>query len=791
MAEHSGAVPPIDIINYTVQTPKQRFSETSIPEDVLDTQTSIHELPSDAKTTCLYGAPRPAFWRMNLVALSQKYNMYFAAYMDTIHVTRPRTLKQILPGVPDLILRLPKSKDAGDGHLDISRPHAVNNLMIGNLGDKEILLFCADDGDVAAYYTDLLAEEIQQAVESTASSIPIGSTTPFFLENVGISAWGLAIHQNSRLIAVSSNRHEVTVFVHGTNRNKPGDEPCNCAVVDTVFDPLLEQFARLGGMALKSFPNQGCHSRHFVYKSDGSFANSLFPLRISANEPRSNNQPCSRNFRIIIKPDGPSHNIPAIAFADDKKGFAESIIATDILGNMFLLGIWHKNNKLIGMPLRTRGAAENPQMSVNPLIIKLCFLTKRRGWGVMTIPMRYFRHSPNFQDALGMEDLKSVWDDSVHNRPGSSRCLNITSSMRRVELFPRILQDSSEQSGNPPMPDNFEVDGVELDGDELNQLINEAVDREHRYHLHDGYNPNHFERRLIVDEIDEMFNNDWSQGRPYDFMDRMDRDATLADRIPFEYIRHTYATRITNSESSDELEEEEYFRSDSPPNQLGGLSYFRKDHSEQNNQLKRSRRSVRPSRPNRFMKKVESLVLNSRRDDALFPMLSDGSTILRTWEDSIELVPSFNHIPPAVCSKGFFRQGTPRAFGQSFREIARINMMALIPELSLVVVASQNGQAALLTLTKVDINSSDIPVPTFRIEALLPPRKYGENYLIGYDGPKPPLLGLAVSPIQRGPGIELNAGESPKKWRLIMHSYDQTIWTYELSRDENDDLLVF
>lgn len=104
--------------------------------------------------------------------------MYFAAYKDTIHITRPRTLKQIIPGVPELILRLPISEKAGRGHLN-DRPHCVNNMIIGNLGSKEILLFCTDDGDVTAYYTQLLAEELQrQTMESSVSSIPIGETRP-------------------------------------------------------------------------------------------------------------------------------------------------------------------------------------------------------------------------------------------------------------------------------------------------------------------------------------------------------------------------------------------------------------------------------------------------------------------------------------------------------------------------------------------------------------------------------------------------------------------------------------
>ncbi|KAF7952755.1 hypothetical protein EAE96_005983 [Botrytis aclada] len=338
------------VTSYDVQTPKERFSSSGLHSQVSDDiQTSIHKLPSDAKTASLQGMPRPATWRMNLVALSQKYNMYFVAYLDTIHITKPRTLKQILPGVPDMILRLPKSRNAGAGYVYQSRPHCINNMIIGNLGHKEILLFCCDDGDVTAYYTDLLAKELQQTIESTASSIPIGSTQPFFLENVEMSAWGIAIHQKSRLIAVSSNKQEVTVFVHGTSSSKP----CDCVVMGSTYDVATGQ---------RGFPKDCC-SKGFGYKTNGPFTNTSFPLRypkqlagqdgyFAFKGPYQPGTPYPRNFRIILKPSGPSHNIPAIDFNDDNEtGLAKSIIATDILGSMWLLEIWEEKAKLIGLPL--------------------------------------------------------------------------------------------------------------------------------------------------------------------------------------------------------------------------------------------------------------------------------------------------------------------------------------------------------------------------------------------------------------------------------------------------------
>lgn len=115
-----------------------------------------------------------------------------------------------------------------------------------------------DDGDVLAYYTHLLQEEIHRQIPQLQA--PVSSAVPFFHENVGSSTWGLAlrmfswpipcsnvpcllVHRNlfsslnvpavvvpsnfrqndadflldaeSRLIAVSSNLREVTVFAHG------------------------------------------------------------------------------------------------------------------------------------------------------------------------------------------------------------------------------------------------------------------------------------------------------------------------------------------------------------------------------------------------------------------------------------------------------------------------------------------------------------------------------------------------------------------------------------------------
>lgn len=49
--------------------------------------------------------PAVSQWRLNLTALSQRYNLYFSAYRHLIHVSRPRScVTHSLPAVPDLVL---------------------------------------------------------------------------------------------------------------------------------------------------------------------------------------------------------------------------------------------------------------------------------------------------------------------------------------------------------------------------------------------------------------------------------------------------------------------------------------------------------------------------------------------------------------------------------------------------------------------------------------------------------------------------------------------------------------
>lgn len=94
------------------------------------------------------------------------------------------------------------------GVLDTSRPHCINHLIVGELGSEEILLLSTDSGNVCAYYTASIQRGIDK--ESSKSDHEAGSEMvgirPFFVHWVYESAWGLSIHKDARMLAVSSNQ---------------------------------------------------------------------------------------------------------------------------------------------------------------------------------------------------------------------------------------------------------------------------------------------------------------------------------------------------------------------------------------------------------------------------------------------------------------------------------------------------------------------------------------------------------------------------------------------------------
>ena len=142
----------------------------------------------------------------------------------------------------------------------------MNHLIVGDIGDEEVVVVACDDGDVISYTVRSISLAIDEQAETVFGrepdrkqgipwTGPIGWTNmilpvvdpneclgyrtlaPWFHENVGASAWGLATHKHAMLLAVSSNIKDVHVFAPSLRSERHEAVPKICP------DPqMLERF---------------------------------------------------------------------------------------------------------------------------------------------------------------------------------------------------------------------------------------------------------------------------------------------------------------------------------------------------------------------------------------------------------------------------------------------------------------------------------------------------------------------------------------------------------------------
>lgn len=324
-----------------------------------------------------YSFPRMARARLNLTVLSQRYNLYFVAYREQIHVFQPKRAPSILEH-PDLILHSRPSKAAlmVGGYLDRLRPHQFNHLVIGELGHHEVLLGATDDGDVIAYYTHRIAKHIERCgskndrPSSPRRNLTRGIPKAFFHENVGISAWGLAIHKQSRLIAVSTNHHEITVFAFALAEKQRNNEP--------------EEIKRSEDEGWTWLP----HDPHITATAHMQTNRSAH--RKAAWKLQKHLKSRNRNWRILLSLPSDAENLPNVAFCDDEDGNADKVAAVDIGGVLWMVDIWLIASRVVRVP------------PFDPLIRpSLQGHHPARGWAVMPLSTAHFKQTESVQEALG------------------------------------------------------------------------------------------------------------------------------------------------------------------------------------------------------------------------------------------------------------------------------------------------------------------------------------------------------------------------------------------------------
>lgn len=217
-----------------------------------------------------------------------------------------------MPQYPDLVLSpraSPLARHVG-GHIDRHNGHQANHVITGFLGYEEVLLAAFDNGDVVGYYMRDLAYYVAHSPVAASGNRP-PLPREFFHSNVGQSAWGLATNAKSRLIAVTSNRHEITVFAFGVTEVPAQPNGPSGIIVDPKEKAVLER---------------------------------------------------RRTWTIVISLGKDASNLPNVTILDDNEGFAEKVCVVDINGTCWIADIWRPRTA----PTKLAHHAVEPQTRPHP-----------------------------------------------------------------------------------------------------------------------------------------------------------------------------------------------------------------------------------------------------------------------------------------------------------------------------------------------------------------------------------------------------------------------------------------
>lgn len=109
----------------------------------------------------------------------------------------------------------------GGAGIDWQDPHSINRILVEYLGNEEVVIVACDDGDVMGYRTEVIHRALER--QSRQFEPPSEVDVPVFLRcNVGASAWGLAIHREARIIAISANTHQITIIAYALSDDDDG-----------------------------------------------------------------------------------------------------------------------------------------------------------------------------------------------------------------------------------------------------------------------------------------------------------------------------------------------------------------------------------------------------------------------------------------------------------------------------------------------------------------------------------------------------------------------------------------
>ncbi|KAG6051302.1 hypothetical protein E4U39_001544 [Claviceps sp. Clav50 group G5] len=785
----------------------------------------------DVPATSIYKlVPSMVPHRNNLTALSQKYNLYFTAYRSTIYVYVPRSVpRQTIPRHADAQIRINISHVGLKipGYASLNKPTMINQLVVGALGHEETVATCHDNGEVTAFYTKEIAEYIRDRSNTSPTNATATTKTtpregrnssppapsrrkkprPFFQENVGMSAWGLAIHKQSRLIAVSSARYEITVFAPALKPLKPQTQTCDC---DSCCQDVEDRVRR----------------------------------RV-------------RNWRIVVTLGVEANNIHNISFVDDEHGNADKISAIDYNGSMWLADIWKPKQAAICVP-----------PSPSPLLYSSVYHNQpSHGWGILALANTCFLTVHSEKELLGarLEDLglldkaEAIWHPTLnlyeYNR-------NLPDNPCARPLISAAAADAGDYGASTNLMDQngHDDNGANYDGDD-----DEEYDEEWDIYEYDEAGVNidpdvggvgHseiFESDNDEDndsqeqaEEEEEYNDDDDDDEPSlsnasgnallesdEFSDSTtDESISISNMVPppsndgqakrlnilaltnrflvsdevMAALKDLWAKHLTIVKSSHSLCEsihrEDRDQSSFEQCSKDTLTHGTFIHLDMAYIPHIGRVCATPTVDRDLLRYLQRPIEFNRIGEGRgLAKLTNRYHIIRMYEEGFEMhplgskkgdpkrLPEYGMLCPLAFRMGDWSGGDDRPH---FHDTNRLCMVLHIPELFLIVIGSAVGRVMLITPTRLahPIEKADgVLHHGLRLEWVLP-RKSDEAV---FRTRKRPLHGMAVGPVQTDGVMDHGLGKQrgwaeaaamPRRYRLMLHYRNHDILTYELSREE-------
>ncbi|CAI7678686.1 unnamed protein product [Penicillium manginii] len=565
-----------------------------------------------------------------------------------------------------------------EGYIDRVHPHTINNIIVDDLGRDEALLLATDSGNICGYHVETIYSAVNRCAKNGYKRPFDGSeVNPFFVENVGMSAWGLATHKYARLIAVSANTGLITVYAFALvdpaaeDRDDETENPDNTSA----------------GMSSADQTWVPVESRKQLYE-----LHQLTPRNYR-----------SRNLRLTYR--GHFDNIPCVSFANfDLNPNGMWMVSTDISNRLIVWRIW---DDLWPSRVYYPGHPSN-----NP---------PQRGWSVIPLDPRTFKPCRTIEEACGCKpDAQNIAQRTILD---TSRGIERVPDASQIFVYGFKHKDSSRDVAPAYIPDDLFSDC--------------CIEDKHRprsyFGLEKDFLPWKFDAVYAVDSGTDRS----SEPRFYDTR------SARQNRVKDSYTDKTRRSRVQGH----------------LPNLLG-----EDDHDDHH----RVPACLYPDGSEGDPDPSLALL----RNKAVHPPQPNFFPVIHFSEHHISLAAyPMDSEYQIVCKNPLFQRVSLHAEISSLCD--RFNMVKYIPELGLVIAASQKGRVAIISLTWHEEIGS-----TFRLDWIVPfSTQEAEE-----ERPIIPLLGITVSPM---PGFEI-----PQDVPSIPRGTDPTDWqTFNyriLNPDEND-----